>query len=276
MRLPARNETRAAAKVHSWTAPLKEPGNETAGRQTAIITGASSGIGKAAATLFSANGAAVVLVARRQALLDQLAAGIRQDGGRAIAIAGDVTQEQTHEQAVAAAQKAFDGLHIAFNNAGLTGHAKPLADIDPEQWSQVLAVNLTAAFLGARAQIPAMLEQGSGALIFTGSFVGNSVGLPGMGPYAAAKAGLMGLVRSIAADYGAAGIRANALLPGGTATDMAGDEDQRAWAASLHAMKRIAEPEEIAQAALFLASDMSSFVTGSALWADGGNAAVKI
>lgn len=244
--------------------------------KTAIITGASSGIGKAAATLFSANGAAVVLVARRQALLDQLAAGIRQDGGRAIAIAGDVTQEQTHEQAVAAAQKAFDGLHIAFNNAGLTGHAKPLADIDPEQWSQVLAVNLTAAFLGARAQIPAMLEQGSGALIFTGSFVGNSVGLPGMGPYAAAKAGLMGLVRSIAADYGAAGIRANALLPGGTATDMAGDEDQRAWAASLHAMKRIAEPEEIAQAALFLASDMSSFVTGSALWADGGNAAVKI
>ncbi|EQB06418.1 hypothetical protein L288_11240 [Sphingobium quisquiliarum P25] len=244
--------------------------------KTAIITGASSGIGKAAATLFAANGAAVVLVARRQALLDQLAAGIRQDGGRAIAIAGDVTQEQTHEQAVAAAQKAFDGLHIAFNNAGLTGHAKPLADIDPEQWSQVLAVNLTAAFLGARAQIPAMLDQGSGALIFTGSFVGNSVGLPGMGPYAAAKAGLMGLVRSIAADYGAAGIRANALLPGGTATDMAGDEGQRAWAASLHAMKRIAEPEEIAQAALFLASDMSSFVTGSALWADGGNAAVKI
>ncbi|EZP74230.1 Short chain dehydrogenase [Sphingomonas paucimobilis] len=244
--------------------------------KTAIITGASSGIGKAAATLFAANGAAVVLVARRQALLDQLAAGIRQAGGRAIAIAGDVTQEQTHEQAVAAAQKAFGGLHIAFNNAGLTGHAKPLADIDPEQWSQVLAVNLTAAFLGARSQIPAMLDQGSGALIFTGSFVGNSVGLPGMGPYAAAKAGLMGLVRSIAADYGAAGIRANALLPGGTATDMAGDEDQRAWAASLHAMKRIAEPEEIAQAALFLASDMSSFVTGSALWADGGNAAVKI
>ena len=97
-----------------------------------------------------------------------------------------------------------------------------------------------------------------------------------MAPYAAAKAGLMGLVRGITADYGAAGIRANALLPGGTATDMAGDAAQREWAASLHAMKRIAHPEEIAQAALFLASDMSSFVTGSALWADGGNAAVKI
>lgn len=121
-----------------------------------------------------------------------------------------------------------------------------------------------------------MLEQGAGALVFTSSFVGNSVGLPGMGAYAAAKAGLMGLVRGIAADYGAAGIRANALLPGGTATEMAGDAAQREWAADLHAMKRIAEPEEIAQAALFLASDMASFVSGSALWADGGNAAVKL
>jgi NAD(P)-dependent dehydrogenase (short-subunit alcohol dehydrogenase family) len=153
---------------------------------------------------------------------------------------------------------------------------KPLAEIDPDAWAKVLAVNLTAAFLGARAQIPAMLERGAGALVFTGSFVGSSVGLPGMGAYAAAKAGLMGLVRGITADYGSAGVRANALLPGGTATAMAGDEAQRAWAAGLHALKRIADPEEIARAALFLASDMASFVAGSALWADGGNAAVKL
>jgi len=112
--------------------------------------------------------------------------------------------------------------------------------------------------------------------VFTASFVRTSAGLPGMGAYGAAKAGLMGLVRGITADYGATGIRANALLPGGTATDMAGDAAQREWAAGLHAMKRIAHPEEIAQAALFLASDMSSFVAGSALWADGGDAAVKI
>jgi len=153
---------------------------------------------------------------------------------------------------------------------------KPLAEIEPAEWLDVMTVNLTAAFLGARTQIPAMLKLGSGALVFTGSFVGNSVGLPGMAAYAAAKAGLMGLVRGIAADYAAAGIRANALLPGGTATEMAGDAAQREWAAGLHAMKRIAEPEEIAKAALFLASDMASFVTGSALWADGGNAAVKL
>lgn len=243
--------------------------------KVAIITGASTGIGKAAATLFAANGAAVVLVARRQCLLDQLVHDIEEHGGRALAIAGDVTEESTHREAVAAAKLTFGGLHIAFNNAGLVGAVKPLADIDPGEWSEVLAVNLSAAFLGARAQIPAMLEQGTGALVFTGSFVGNSVGLPGMSAYAAAKAGIMGLVRGITADYGAAGIRANALLPGGTATDMAGDAVQREWAAGLHAMKRIAEPDEIAKAALFLASDMASFVTGSALWADGGNAAVK-
>ncbi|MCW2336615.1 NAD(P)-dependent dehydrogenase (short-subunit alcohol dehydrogenase family) [Sphingobium sp. B2D3A] len=245
-------------------------------RKVAIITGASSGIGRAAALLFAQQGAAVVLVARRKAALESLAESIRSQGGRAAIVAGDVRDEETHRRAVAVACETFGGLHIAFNNAGLVGPMQPLADLTPEDWSQVLAVNLTAAFLGARAQIPAMLDQGGGALVFTGSFVGNSVGLPGMSAYGAAKAGLLGLVRGITADYGAQRIRANALLPGGTATRMAGDADQQAWAASLHAMKRIAQPEEIAQAALFLASDMASFVTGSALWADGGNAAVKL
>lgn len=244
--------------------------------KVAIITGASSGIGRAAALLFADHGASVVLVARRQAELASAVEEIERKGGRALAVAGDVTEASTHDQAVAAARAHFGGLHIAFNNAGLVGTPKPLAETEPDLWSQVLAVNLTSAFLGARAQIPAMLEHGGGTIIFTGSFVGNSVGLPGMGPYGAAKAGLLGLVRGITADYAAVGIRANALLPGGTATDMAGDENQRTWAAGLHAMKRIARPEEIAQAALFLASDMSSFVTGSALWADGGNAAVKL
>lgn len=244
--------------------------------KVAIITGAGSGIGKAAALLFAAHGASVVLVGRRQAPLAATIREINDLGARALAVTGDVAEDRTHTEAVAAARTTFGGLHIALNNAGMVGTMAPLAELEPAIWSQVLAVNLTAAFLGARAQIPAMIEQGGGALVFTGSFVGNSVGLPGMAAYGAAKAGLMGLVRGITADYASAGIRANALLPGGTATDMAGDDAQREWAAGLHAMKRIAQPVEIAQAALFLASDMASFVTGSALWADGGNAAVKM
>lgn len=244
--------------------------------KVAIVTGASSGIGRAAAVLFAREGASIVAVARRGERLKDLVEEISSDGSRIEIVVGDVTESTIHEAAVAIALKRFGGLHVAFNNAGLVGDMKPLAELDPSTWSAVLATNLTAAYLGARAQIPVLLKRGGGSLIFTSSFVGNSVGLPGMAAYGAAKAGLMGLVRGIAADYGAAGIRANALLPGGTATEMAGNDAQREWAAGLHAMKRIAEPEEIAQAALFLASDMASFVCGSALWADGGNAAVKL
>jgi NAD(P)-dependent dehydrogenase (short-subunit alcohol dehydrogenase family) len=152
---------------------------------------------------------------------------------------------------------------------------KPLAEISPEEWDHVLNVNLTSAFLGARYQIPPMLKRGGGSIVFTSSFVGTSAGIPGMSAYGTAKAALMGLVKGITADYAINGIRANALLPGGVDTPAAGDAAQKEWAAGLHAMKRIAEPEEIAQAALFLASPMASFVAGAALFADGGNAAVK-
>jgi len=244
--------------------------------KVAIITGASSGIGRTAATLFAAEGASVVVVARRGDRLRELVGEIERDGGRAAAIVGSVTDEATHRAAVDEAVSRFGGLDVGFNNAGAISAKAPLAEISAAQWAEELALNLTAAFLGARAQIPAMLERQGGALVFTGSFVGNSAGIPGLAAYGSAKAGLMGLVRGITADYGAAGIRANVLNAGGTATDAAGDAAQRQWAAGLHAMKRIAAPEEIARAALFLASDMASFVAGSALWADGGNAAVKL
>jgi NAD(P)-dependent dehydrogenase (short-subunit alcohol dehydrogenase family) len=244
--------------------------------KVAIITGASSGIGRAAAALFAAEGASVVVVARRGDRLRELVGEIERDGGRAVAVLGSVTDEATHREAVDTAVSRFGGLDVAFNNAGAVGATGPVAEISAAQWAEVLAVNLTAAFFGARAQIPAMLKRGGGALVFTGTFVGSSVGIPGMAGYGSAKAGLMGLVRGITADYGADGIRANVLHAGGTATEAAGDAAQRRWAATLHAMKRIAEPEEIARAALFLASDMASFVAGSALWADGGNAAVKL
>ncbi|MBL8510311.1 MAG: SDR family oxidoreductase [Betaproteobacteria bacterium] len=243
--------------------------------KVAIITGASSGIGRAAALLFAAEGASVVLNARGKTALQDVARYIQEAGGRAHWVVGDVGAADTQEELVAEAVKVFGGLDIAFNNAGTLGALKPVADMTPDEWFHTLTTNLTAAFLGSRYQIPAMLERGGGSIVFTSSFVGTSVGLPGMSAYAAAKAGLMGLVKGIAADYGARHIRANALLPGGTDTGMAGDQSQKAWAAGLHAMKRIAQPEEIAQAALFLAGPASSFVTGSALFADGGNSAVK-
>lgn len=243
--------------------------------KVAIITGASSGIGRATALRFAAEGAAVVLNARGETALSVVVQTIRAHGGEAEAVAGDVALPETHDALVLAAIERFGGLDIAINNAGTVGAMRPLADLTPSEWQVTVGANLTAAFLGARAQIPALLTRGGGSIVFTSSFVGTSVGLPGMSAYGAAKAGLMGLVKGIAADYAAQGIRANALLPGGVDTAMAGDQAQKDWAAGLHAMKRIARPEEIAEAMLFLAGPMSSFVTGSALYADGGNSAVK-
>jgi NAD(P)-dependent dehydrogenase (short-subunit alcohol dehydrogenase family) len=243
--------------------------------QVAIITGASSGIGRAAAMLFAAEGAAIVANARSLDDLRKVVADIEAVGGRAVAIAGNVGEEDTHERMVQAAVERFGRLDIAFNNAGTVGPLKPLADATASEWSDTVAINLTGAFLGARRQIPAMLNGGGGSIIFTSSFVGTSAGIPGMSVYGTTKAALMGLVKGITADYGARGIRANALLPGGVDTPLAGDQAQKDWAAGLHALKRIAQPEEIARAALFLAGPMGSFVAGSALFADGGNSAVK-
>lgn len=243
--------------------------------QVAIISGASSGIGLATARLFAEQGAALVLNARGADALENAAAEIRQAGGTVVTVAGDVALAETHARLVEVALGRFGRLDIAINNAGTVGRIAPLASLEPGDWDHVVTGNLTSAFLAARAQIPAMQRQGGGALVFVSSFVGTSVGLPGMAAYGAAKAGLMGLVKGITADYAAEGIRANALLPGGTDTAMAGNQAQKDWAASLHALKRIARPEEIAAAALFLAGPMGSFVAGSALYADGGNAAVK-
>lgn len=243
--------------------------------KTAIVTGASSGIGRAAALLFARHGASLVLNGRNAAALAEVKAAIESAGGAACVVMGDVGEEAVHAAMVAAAVERFGGLHVALNNAGVVGGFGRIESVPLAEWDAVVRTNLTGAFLGARAQIPAMRASGGGAMIFVSSFVGTSVGIPGMAAYGTTKAALMGLVKGITADHASEGIRANALLPGGTDTPAAGSDEQKRWAAGLHAMKRIAAPEEVAQAALFLASAMSSFVAGSALWADGGNAAVK-
>jgi NAD(P)-dependent dehydrogenase (short-subunit alcohol dehydrogenase family) len=242
--------------------------------KVALVTGASSGIGLATARLFAREGARVVVAARRQAELNALVDRIVTEGGEAVALAGDVCDEAYAEALVGLATTRYGGLDIAFNNAGTLGEVAPMPQLTREAWQHTLETNLTSAFLGARHQVPAMLKRGGGALIFTSSFVGHTVGFPGMAAYAAAKAGLIALAQVTAAEFGAQRIRANALLPGGTDTPMAaplvGTPEARAALSSLFALKRIAAPEEIAQAALFLASDASSFVTGAALLADGG------
>jgi len=242
--------------------------------KTAIITGASSGIGRAAALLFAREGARLVVVARREAQLRQLVDEIDQAGGKAIALAGDVTREEVARKAVELALEHFGGLDIAFNNAGSLGASGDVTQITAEGWRDTIDANLTSAFYSAKHQLPALLARGGGSLIFTSSFVGYSIGMPGMVAYAAAKAGLVGLARTLAAEHGAQGVRSNVLIVGGTDTDMAAaaapTAEVRAFVESIHAMKRIAAPEEIAKAALFLASDASSFVTGTTLFVDGG------
>lgn len=240
--------------------------------KTIIITGASSGIGAAAAELFATEGASVVLGARREAELKSLTAKITQQGGKAVYLAGDVTNENYAADLVDLAKSQFDGLDGAFNNAGTVGDMCPLPEMDTSNWHSVLQTNLTSAFYAAKAQIPALKDKKQGAIVFTSSFVGHcNSGLPGMGAYAASKAGLVGLVKSLAAEHGPDGIRANALLPGGTKTAMAGDDPAgHEFVANLHPLKRLAIAKEIAQAAMFLLSDRASFVTGSALVADGG------
>jgi NAD(P)-dependent dehydrogenase (short-subunit alcohol dehydrogenase family) len=242
--------------------------------KVALITGASSGIGHAAARLFACEGACVVVAARRQKELDELVRAIVQADGQAVALAGDVTDEGFAQALVDLATREFGGLDIAFNNAGTLGDSALLPETSRTTWDRVIATNLTAAYLAAKHQVPAMAARGGGSIIFTSSFVGHTVGFPGMGAYAASKAGLVALAQVLAAEFGAQGIRANALLPGGTDTPMArpllATPESRAFLESLFALKRIASPQEIAQAALFLASEASSFVTGTALLADGG------
>ncbi|MGQ4583903.1 SDR family oxidoreductase [Lysobacter sp. F60174L2] len=244
--------------------------------KVAIVTGASSGIGRATARLFAREGAKVVVSGRRQAELDALVAEIEADGGQAIAVAGDVRDEALAKALVEVAVERFGGLDIAFNNAGGLGAMGSVADVSLEGWRDTLDTNLTSAFLGAKYQVPAMLARGGGSIVFTSSFVGSTVGFPGMAAYSASKAGLTGLTQVLAAEFGAQGIRVNAVLPGATDTPSnhanAPDapEGTRDFIESLHALKRLGRPEEIAQTVLHLASDASSFITGVALLVDGG------
>lgn len=242
--------------------------------KVAIITGASAGIGRASALLFAREGAKVVVGARRQAELDALVAEITTAGGHAVSVAGDVQDENYNQALVAKAVDTYGRLDIAFNNAGIMGEAGPSTGISKDGFQNALNVNLTGAFLGAKHQIGQMVKNGGGSVIFTSTFVGHTIGFPQVAAYAASKAGLIGLTQVLAAEFGPQAVRVNSILPGAVDTDMYrtmnNTPEAVAFLEGAHALKRVGTPEELAKAVLFLASDDSSFVTGSASLVDGG------
>jgi NAD(P)-dependent dehydrogenase (short-subunit alcohol dehydrogenase family) len=242
--------------------------------KVAIVTGASSGIGRSTAKLFAAEGAKVVVGARRKEELEALVAEIKAAGGEAVALAGDVKSEDYARSLVALAVKQFGRLDIAFNNAGTSGEQGPTTEISEAGWSDTIATNLTSAFLGAKHQIAAMRKHGGGSVIFTSTFVGYSFAFPGVAAYAASKAGLIGLTQALAAEFGPSNIRVNAVLPGAVDTPMYrtvnDSAESQSFVTNLHALKRVGTPDELARSVLYLASDDASFVTGTAMLVDGG------
>ncbi|MDF3837948.1 SDR family oxidoreductase [Cupriavidus basilensis] len=242
--------------------------------KVAIVTGASSGIGRATARLFAAEGAKVIVGARRADELEALAAEIRADGGDAAALAGDVRAERYAEALVALAVERYGRLDIAFNNAGTLGESGPSTEVSEAGWNDTIAINLTGAFLGAKHQIAQMLKHGGGSVVFTSTFVGYTFAFPGVAAYAASKSGLIGLTQALAAEFGPQGVRVNAILPGAVDTEMYrsmnNTAESQSFITNLHALKRVAKAEELARSVLYLASDDSAFVTGTASLVDGG------
>jgi NAD(P)-dependent dehydrogenase (short-subunit alcohol dehydrogenase family) len=235
--------------------------------RVALITGAASGIGRASALAFASAGACVALVDVDAAGLAETAAAVRKAGSRAEVLVADVTDLRAVTTAVGRAVQVFGRLDAAHNNAGVPGPYVPLDQYEEDDFLRVLQVDLAGVWRCMRAEIRQMRGQGSGAIVNTSSMLG-AAAMPDNGAYVAAKHGVHGLTRAAALELGGTGIRVNAIAPGVTRTGMTSavsDELLRAVP-----LGRIAEPEEIAAAAVWLCSPEASYITGSVLVADGG------
>ncbi|MET7571156.1 SDR family NAD(P)-dependent oxidoreductase [Streptomyces sp. NPDC005492] len=246
--------------------------------RSVVVTGAASGIGRAAALQFALAGADVVVADLDRAGAGQTVKQIENDGGSAIGVIGELSEQAVVDEVVATALDAFGALDVLVNNAGIMDRMSALADTEDAEWERVIRVNLTAPFLLTRAALPHMLAAGRGAIVFTAA----EAGLRGSAAGAActaAKHGIVGLVKSLAVMYRSRGIRANAIAPGSTATGITFDVDARAHGPGvigpgLGLSDRIAFPEEQAAALVFLASDAARNINGAVLPVDNGWCAV--
>jgi len=253
--------------------------------QAAVVTGGGRGIGRAIARRFAAEGAAVLVASRTAAEVEGVAGEIQKGGRRAAWLAANVSHERECERIVRTAREKLGAIHILVNNAGFYGPVKPVEEITPEEWDEVIAVHLRASFLLTRLVLPEMYARGSGAILNISSTAAKTAFAWGS-PYAAAKSGMLGLTRSVAAEAARKGVRVNALCPGPVPETKLSQDLGRALAerAARDRDQMFAEfvegilqgrpqtTEEVAAAALFLVSGQASAITGQALNVDGGMA----
>jgi NAD(P)-dependent dehydrogenase (short-subunit alcohol dehydrogenase family) len=239
----------------------------------ALVTGGTTGIGRATAIALAKAGAKVVVSGRRAAEGEETVRLVRAAGGEAMFVKADVAVAGDVANLVAATVRTYGRLDIAFNNAGIESSViAPTADQDDADFDRVFAINVKGVYLSMKHQIPAMLKGGGGAIINTSSVAG-VIGMPGAGPYVASKHAVIGLTKNAALEYGKLGIRVNAVAPAAIETPMLDrftESVPRDFLTSMHPIGRIGKPEEIADAVVWLASSQASFVTGQTIAVDGG------
>ena len=242
--------------------------------KVALVTGSGAGIGAVTARAFARAGAAVVVTDVDVEGGKTTVEAIRSDGGNAEFFAADVTDAEAVKALVRFTVDTYGGLHFAHNNAGVLGESARLTDSDDETWFRTIQINLNAVYLGMKHQIPAILDSGGGAVVNTSSYAG-LVAVPFASAYVASKHGVIGLTKAAAVEFGKKGVRVNAVCPGSARTKMniervAGNPAIEKAMTDVSPMKRFVEPEEVANAVLWLCSEDASFVNGHALAVDGG------
>jgi NAD(P)-dependent dehydrogenase (short-subunit alcohol dehydrogenase family) len=243
--------------------------------QVALVTGGTSGIGRATALAYAREGAQVVVAGRRVPEGNEVIRQITAAGGEALFVRTDVTREADIVALVARTMDRFGRLTVAFNNAGWLGHLAPIVEQTNENYTQLFDANVRSVFWSMKHEIPALLRSGGGAIVNMAS-MGASIGFPNFSLYVASKHAVLGLTRSVALEHARQGIRVNAISPGGIQTDMldtafgVGETESKKGMAERHPVGRLGSSEEVADAVLFLSAPGASFVTGHDLLVDGG------